>query len=490
MRTIRLQGISKTFPGVKALQGIDMIIHPGEVHAVCGENGAGKSTLMNILTGNLQPDGGQIILDNQVVSLQSPQEAFEHGISIVHQHLSLVESLSIAENIFVNQQPANRFGFIRFKLLYQKTKTLLDQLDIELDPTTTLSRLSLAEKQMVEIAKALSKNPQFLILDEPTASIPEKETKVLFTILRNLKQKGVSILYISHRLDEIFQLADRISVLKDGKLQGTFNAEEISKDVLIQKMVGRSLESIRTQSQETSTVLLQVSKLSADRFTDISFTLHRGEILGLAGLIGAGRTEIARAIFGIDRINSGEIRLKNEIVLFGHPAEAIEHGIAYVPEDRKHLGLFMDMSIRDNIISADLKNARSGNVFDNRKATEMAKSSKENLRIAATGVGQSVRNLSGGNQQKVVLGKWLWTNPDVLIVDEPTHGIDVGARQEIYRILSALASQGKGIIVISSDLPELLGLCDNIIVLREGVKAGAMSRQEATEQKIMSLAAN
>jgi ribose transport system ATP-binding protein len=298
------------------------------------------------------------------------------------------------------------------------------------------------------------------------------------------------MLYISHRLDEIFQLADGISVLKDGKPQGTFDTTEISKDALIRKMVGRSVDLTNAQSYKTTTVLLEVKKLSGNRFHNISFTLHSGEILGLAGLIGAGRTEVARAIFGIDNISGGEIRLKNKIVSFGHPADAIRRGVVYVPEDRKNLGLFMDMSIRDNIISANLNHAKEEKFFDSRKAAEMAKSSKDNLRIAATGVDQSVRNLSGGNQQKVVLGKWLWTNPDVLIVDEPTHGIDVGARQEIYRILSGLASAGKGIIVISSDLPELLALCDNIIVLKEGAKTGSLSKQEATEQKIMSLAAN
>ncbi|MEO8470589.1 MAG: sugar ABC transporter ATP-binding protein [Chryseolinea sp.] len=490
MRTIELQGISKTFPGVKALQGIDMLIHPGEIHAVCGENGAGKSTMMNILAGNLQPDAGRISINDQIVSLQSPQEAFEHGISIVHQHLSLVESLSIAENIFANQQPTNRFGFIQYKLLRQKTKVLLDQLDIQLDPTTTLSELSYAEKQMVEIAKALSKNPELFILDEPTASISAKETKILFNILKNLKQKGVAILYISHRLDEIFQIADRISILKDGKPQGTFPVAEISKELLIQKMVGRTLEETSDQSHRTGEVLLDVKNLSGEKFTNISFTLHCGEIIGLAGLIGAGRTEIARAIFGVEGKKGGEIIFKNESIVFDHPEEAIERGVAYVPEDRKHLGLFMDMSIRDNIIAASLKNARDGNLFSSAKATNMASSSKQSLNIATTGVDQIVRNLSGGNQQKVVLGKWLLTNPDVLIVDEPTHGIDVGARHEIYKILSKLASQGKGIIVISSDMAELLRLCDNIIVLKEGSKAGTLSRQDATEQKIMSLAAN
>lgn len=488
---LQLNQISKTFPGVKALDKVDLSILPGEIHAVCGENGAGKSTLMNILAGNLQPDEGEIVLNSRKVVIQRPQDAFNLGISIVYQHLSLVDSLNVAENIYANQQPVNRLGIIQFDELYKRTKSLLHQLALdEIDPRTLVTKLSPAHKQMVEIAKALSKNPSTFILDEPTASLAEKETKLLFGILQRLKRQGTSIIYISHRLDEIFLLADRISILKDGKSQGTFRVHDISKDQLIKRMVGREIKVLKTESTVQREVLLEVKNLTGDRFWNISLALHRGEIVGLSGLVGAGRTEIARAIFGADRIISGELVLRNKVLSPNHPSQTIANGVAYVPEERKSHGLFPEMTIQDNIIAANLNYAVSGKFYSSTKAEQLALAFKDKLRIASSGVQQKVITLSGGNQQKVVLAKWLMTRPDVLIVDEPTHGIDIGAKYEIYEILKSLAAEGKSILMISSDLPELIGLCDRIVVIKGGRLAGEVLRAEASEEIIMSLAAN
>ncbi len=491
MTHLKLHRISKAFPGVKALQAVDLDIQPGEIHALCGENGAGKSTLMNILAGNLQPDEGNVTINDQPVTIHSPQDAFGKGISIVYQHLSLVENLSVAENIFANQHPTSGWGIIQYDELYQQTELFLRQLQLDkISPRMLVSRLSPAEKQLVEVAKALSKKPSVFILDEPTASLAERETRILFDILLKLKGEGVSIIYISHRLEEVFLLADRISILKDGNYQGTFKKEDLTKDELIRRMVGREIQSLKTESYVQDEILLSVKNLTGERFRGITFQLHRGEILGLAGLIGAGRTEIARALFGADKVISGEVVLRNERLHANHPAECISKGMAYVPEERKTLGLFPEMSIQDNMIVGKLKNALHGRFYNPAKAKQLAIDSTVKLGISTPGVQQKVGNLSGGNQQKVVLAKWLLTNPDVLIVDEPTHGIDVGAKFEVYEILKTLAGQGRGIIMISSDLPELLGICDRIVVIKQGSLVGEFSRNEATEEKILAMASN
>ena len=491
MSRLQLRHISKSFGGVKALQDVTLEVEPGEIHALCGENGAGKSTLMNILAGNIQPDHGELFLDNNKIELKNPKEAFEAGIALVYQHLSLVDNLSVAENIFANQQPCNRWGLIQFNRLYAASLDLLQLLQITtIHPKTLVSRLSAPEKQLIEIAKALSKIPSILILDEPTASLTDRETKVLFSLLRKLKSEGVSIIYISHRLDEIFQLADRVSVLKDGKWQGTFPLFELDKSKLIKLMVGRKIIDIKDASCSGDKIVLEVRNLTSSKFKNISFQLREGEILGLAGLMGAGRTEIAKAIFGADDSYSGTVLLYNERVVFPHPSDAIESGIAYVPEDRKSLGLFPDMSIQDNIVAASLQQVGNGRWYDHSMASHVSQSYKENLRIASPDVKRIVATLSGGNQQKVILAKWLLTNPQVLIVDEPTHGVDVGAKFEIYEILKSLARQGKGIIVISSELPELIGLCDRILVLNKGTLKGEVSGAYATEEMILEMAAN
>lgn len=489
MTSLLLHHITKQFPGVKALDAVSMSINGGEIHALCGENGAGKSTLMNILSGNIQPDHGDIIINGNRVIIKSPQQAFDHSIAIVYQHLSLVNSLSVAENIYANQPPVNKLGFIQFEQLFKKTAVLLRQLKLEeINPKATVEKLSPAQKQMVEIAKALSKDPSILILDEPTASLTGKETQTLFEILEAQRQKGVAIIYISHRLDEIFKLADRVTILKDGKYEGTFLSTELTSDALITKMVGREITALKTSSFKTEKILLEIRNLTGKKFTNISFKLFRGEILGLSGLVGAGRTEIARAIFGIDNIESGEILVHERLVKLSHPADAIQNKIAYVSEDRKALGLFPELSIQDNIVIASIEHEMQAGLYERKVAKNLAVTAANRLSIKAENVNRRVSNLSGGNQQKVMLARWLLTKPDVLIIDEPTHGIDVGAKYEIYEILRSLASEGKGILMISSELPELLGLCDRIIVIKAGRIAGELSGDNLLEEKVMKLA--
>lgn len=491
MSRLQLRKISKLFPGVKALQEVDMKIEAGEIHALCGENGAGKSTLMNILAGNLQPEDGDIVLNGNKVEFNIPKEAFASGIALVYQHLSLVDSLSVAENIFANHRFRNNWAMIPYDKLYAMTNELLQQLKItSINPKTLVSKLSAPEKQLVEIAKALSKKPSILILDEPTASLTDREIKALFSTLGRLKTEGVSIIYISHRLEEIFEIADKVTVLKDGKSQGMFSVRDLDKNRLIRLMVGRDIVNLKVESTARGEVLLEVKNLSSARFRDISFKLHEGEILGIAGLVGAGRTEIARAIFGADGVESGTIYLKGELLRPDHPSDAIENGIAYVPEDRKSLGLFPEMTIQDNIVVASLRQTMKGKLYNQSVANDVSQTYKDKLHIASRDVKSIVNTLSGGNQQKVVLAKWLLANPQVLIVDEPTHGVDVGAKFEIYEILKSLASQGKGILMISSELTELIGLCDRILVINKGKLAGEVKGTHATEENILQLASN
>ncbi len=485
---LRLSHISKQFPGVKALDDVTFDVRAGEIHALCGENGAGKSTLLNILTGNLQPNAGQIELHGEVVRIDGPAHATSLGLAIVYQQLSLVDGLSVAENIFANRQPRNRFGMVNYRALNDAARDLLHRLNLDdIRPETPVSRLSVAQKQMVEIAKALSQNPNILLLDEPTASITKRETQTLFRLVRQLRDEGKAIVYISHRLAEIFAIADRVSVLKDGDYQGTWPVADITTDQLIRHMVGRDITTTRTPSVATKKVLLSVENLSGERFRNITFDLHKGEILGLAGLVGAGRTELARAIFGADPARSGSIHLNGKRVHFHHPADALQTGIGYLPEERKTLGIFPERSVMDNLLSVGPP-ANSAGLYNARAGRTIANEYKETLRIRTPSVAQAIVNLSGGNQQKVVLARWLRTNPDVLIVDEPTHGVDVGAKAEIYDLLRQVAAQGKGVLLISSELPELLTLSDRIFVIREGQLTGELVGTDATEEAIMVLA--
>jgi ABC-type sugar transport system ATPase subunit len=489
MPRVHLQHITKVFPGVKALSDVSLGIEAGEIHALCGENGAGKSTLMNILAGNLQPDAGVILIEDEAVIFDSPEAALKKKIAVVYQHLSLISSLSVAENIFANQQPVNTWGLIEFDVLYKNTSALLDQLDLrDIPPGRLVENISPAERQMVEIAKALSKHPSVFILDEPTASLTTKETRKLFEILRTLRTKGVSIIYISHRLEEIFELADRVTILKDGKFQGTFKAAELTRKQLISKMVGRELGSMKTSTSKSEEILLSVENLNGQKFSDVSFRLFKGEILGLSGLVGAGRTEIARALFGAGPIYSGRILFQDQQIDPKHPAEAIGSGIAYITEDRKSEGLFPDMTVAENVMVAGMQTIMTSGIYNKSQARDHAEKAKDTLRIAVANTEQKVGNLSGGNQQKVMLAKWLITDPEVLIIDEPTHGIDVGAKYQIYEIVSSLAKKGKGIIMISSEMAELIGLCDRIIVIKNGRITGELSGSAMTEENILQLA--
>ncbi|GAB3171772.1 sugar ABC transporter ATP-binding protein [Telluribacter humicola] len=482
---LRLENISKSFPGVKALDEVSLEFRAGEVHAVCGENGAGKSTLMNIITGNYQPDQGRLVWNGHEISIPNVQHAQRLGISIVYQERSLVDSLSVAENIYPINKPRYRWGIINYSALYQNTQQLLDQLQLtEFSPRTPVSLLSSAQKQMVEIAKALATGPKLLILDEPTASITERETKLLFRIIRRLKEEGVAIIYISHRMAEIKEVADRVSVLKDGRHQGTVEARDTTIDTIIRMMVGRDMTHKAYASDAGEEVVLSVRNLSGRGFRNVSFQLHKGEILGFAGLMGAGRTEVAKAIFGANPVSEGEVVLREQAVQLTHPSQAIGLGIAYVPEDRKQSGLFLDKTIAENIASARLQDL----FYEEEATVHTAQQLQQQLGIRTPSVKNKVIKLSGGNQQKVVLAKWLNTRPDILIVDEPTHGVDVGAKSEIYDILKKLTAEGKSVIVISSELPELLTLADRIAVMHEGRLVRILNKDEASEELIIQIA--
>ena len=489
---LELRNLSKQFPGVKALDGVSFHVERGEIHALCGENGAGKSTLLNLLTGNLQPDAGQIVLEGQPVRVVNPAHATSLGIAIVYQQLSLIDTLSVAENIWANRQPRGTFRLIQYRQLRLQTQALLNQLNLTgLHPNQLVGELSPGQKQMVEIAKALSQNPSLLLLDEPTASLTSRETDTLFALLRQLRAEGKAIVYISHRLTEIFALADRVSVLKDGRYQGTEPITQTSPQALIRRMVGRDLlasEKPVAQSDEPAVqpVLLAVEGLAGKRFRDVSFELHWGEILGLAGLVGAGRTEIAQTIFGQEAKLAGTVSLSDQPVAIRHPADAVRLGIGYLPEERKRLGLFMEQSVRQNIVA--VKPSASGPWFQANVTRTIAEGFRQQLGIRTLSVEERVGNLSGGNQQKAMLARWLRAAPNVLMVDEPTHGIDVGAKAEIYALLRQLAAEGKGILLISSELPELLALSDRILVVRAGQITGELTGTDATEEQIMALA--
>lgn len=484
---LQLQHISKHFPGVKALDAIDLTINPAEVHALCGENGAGKSTLLNILTGNLQPDEGQLFIDGKPVVFDSPQDAFASGIAIVYQHLSLVDSLSIAENMYASFPPVNQYGFLNKKAMLKKAGAFLHKLNLhELKASQLVNTLSAGQKQMIEIAKALINNPRIVFFDEPTASVTEKEVQVIFTIVRQLKKENTAIVYISHRLQEVFALADTITVLKDGRSQGTYAASALDHDRLIRLMVGREISPVQRKPAQTAVPLLELENFSGPGFSNISFTLHKGEVLGLAGLVGAGRTEITRAIFGAATASSGGMKLNgNAIQPFRHPREAMHHGIAYLPEERKTQGIFPDKPVADNIYVTDIA---MQNRFDPLALKQMAAEYCRSLRILTPSVQKKAGELSGGNQQKLLLARWLHIQPGIVLLDEPTHGIDVGAKFELYQLIRQLAGSGKGILLISSELTELLQLCDRILVIRKGMLAGGFDAAEATEEKIIALA--
>jgi ABC-type sugar transport system ATPase subunit len=475
---------------VKALSAVDFDVQSGEVHALAGENGAGKSTLMHLLAGVQQPDCGTIEIEGHgQVQISDERQAQQLGVSIVYQERSLFPLLSVAENLFVNNQPAT-LGVVNRDRLLANARELLAQVNLAIDPRTAVGLLSPAEQQMVEIAKALSLHARIFIFDEPTAALTFAETSTLFHVIRQLTASGAGVIYISHRLEEIFEIANRVSVLKDGCLQWTSNVSETNTGELVSKMVGRKplYERVARAKVREADPKLEVIGLSDTKLKGISFRAFSGEILGFSGLAGAGRTELALAILGVRPIVSGSIRIDGKAAVIKSAQDAMSAGIGYLPEDRKELGLFLDMNIAENIAAADL-GAFGGWQINSETVKETATRFMRKLRISATGIAKSVRKLSGGNQQKVLLSRWLLRDPDILIVDEPTRGIDIGAKAEIYDLLRGVAQEGKAVIVISSELPEVLAISDRIIVMREGRIVAELMADEATEEVIMSYAA-
>jgi ribose transport system ATP-binding protein len=485
---LSVKGITKDFPGVRALKGVDFDLNEGEIHALCGENGAGKSTLMHILAGVFKQDVGEILLNGEKVSIANQKNANELGISIVYQERSLVGSLNVAENIFAARQPVGAFSVIKWKKLYDDTTELLLKLGIHIDPKAIVDQFSPAMQQMIEIAKALSLNPQVLILDEPTATITEKEVGLLFSLLRKLKEQGTAIIYISHRLAEIFQIADRVTVFKDGEHIATEEVINIDNEWIVNKMVGRELYFNRVEKLSHDEIILECIGLNSSKFKDINFKVGKGEIVSFAGLAGAGRTEVMRGLFGADKVSSGEVFINGKKVRIRHVNDAIKNGIGYLPEDRKDHGLFLEMAVSTNIASASLKKLSKGMNIDNKLINKTSETYRKKLNIITPSIHQKVVNLSGGNQQKVVLAKWLVVNPKIMIVDEPTRGVDIGAKAEIYQILRELTKEGTSIIVVSSDLPEVLAISDRIYIMHNGEIKGELSGDEATEQLVMKYA--
>ncbi len=488
---LKMEHIHKSFPGVHALDDVHFEVLPGEIHALVGENGAGKSTLMKLLSGAYQRDSGTIYWEGEPVEIETPRQAQQIGISTIYQELMLTPDLDIAENIFLGRELAKSLGRVDKKQMLEESERLLNMLDMPLDPRTLLKRLSLAQQQMVEVAKALSQNAKLIIMDEPTSSLTEHETEKLFEVSHHLKQQGVSIVFISHRLEEVFVLCDRCTVLRDGQYVASANVADITKEDMIQWMVGRQLGNIFVKEEaQIGETILDVQNLSTEVLHDISFTLARGEILGFAGLVGGGRTEVMRAIFGVDKRTSGKILIEGKEVNIQSPEQAINQKMGFVPEDRKQQALFLGLTVRENITSACMKKVcNEGVVIRNAIEQDISKKFVGTLDIRTPSLEQQVMNLSGGNQQKVVISKWLATEPEILIVDEPTRGIDVGSKKEIHALLSHLAQQGIGVIMVSSELPEIIGMSDRVVVMHDGRISGILDRKEdITQENIMRLA--
>jgi ABC-type sugar transport system ATPase subunit len=497
MTLLSVRDVHKRFPGVHALRGVSLDVAAGEVHALVGENGAGKSTLMHVLAGVHRPDQGQVLLDGQPVTIADEQAAQRLGIAIVYQERSLFPLLDVAENVYAGRQPVRRLGRIDRRALDAGARRVLAELDVDVDPRTLVGQLPPALQQMVEIAKALSLDPRVLILDEPTAALTETETRALFRAVQRLEARGIAVIYISHRLEEIFEIARRVTVLRDGSEQGTVAIADTDPADLVRRMVGRDVAptAARVGSLEEGRPALEVRGLvdppdgpARPLLKDVSLSVRRGEVLALAGLAGAGRTELALSIFGARPRGAGDILVDGRSVSPRSPAEAIAAGVGYLSEDRKELGLFLEMSLADNVAAAALPTF--GRVWlDDGRVRDVAAEQRTRLRIASRDVDQPVRALSGGNQQKVALAKWLLVEPRVLIVDEPTRGVDVGAKAEVHALLLELAARGTAVVVISSDLPEVLALGDRVAVMREGRLVAVLGRGEATEETVMHYAA-
>lgn len=488
---LTMKGIDKSFPGVHALDHVDLEVRKGEVHALMGENGAGKSTLMKVLTGIYHKDSGTITYEGKEVEFSNPREAQDAGIVIVHQELNMMGHLTVAQNIFIGREYM-KGKLIDDKRMNEEARKLFDQLGIDIDPTETMSRLTVGKQQMCEIAKAISHEAKVIIFDEPSAALTEAEIEELFKIIRDLRAKQMGIVYISHRMDEIKVITDRVTVMRDGGYVGTLITKDCTKDDIINMMVGRVIyEDPKTESAVSpdAPVVLKVEHLNAGRMVqDVSFELRKGEILGFSGLMGAGRTETARALFGADPKQSGDIYVNGKKVDIKSPQDAVKCGIGYLSEDRKRYGIVVDKTIAENSTMASLEFYMKGLFINKKKENEAAQKYVDLLKTKTPGVDQLVVNLSGGNQQKVVIAKWLIRNCDILIFDEPTRGIDVGAKSEIYQLMSELAAEGKSIIMISSEMTEILRMSDRIVVMCEGRKTGELSIEEATQERIMHAA--
>lgn len=492
---LEAKGIDKSFSGVTVLKGAELCIEPGELHALMGENGAGKSTLMKIIMGIYTKDAGQVILDGKEVDFKSAREALDAGISMIHQELSPIPEMTVAENVFLGREQKKIKGlpFVDKKELNKKTQELLVEYDLSefIKPNMKMKDLNIAQIQMMEIIKAVSYNSKVIIMDEPTSSLSEKETETLFRIIDNLKQKKVGIIYISHRMEEVFELADRVSVLRDGQFIGCVKVADASREQLINMMVGRELEGgYPRNTAEKGKVVLEIKNFSREGvFKDVNLKVHAGEILGMAGLVGAGRSEVMRALVGYDKLDSGEIILEGQKIEIKHPKDAIKHHIIMASEDRKQLGLVLCRSIKENISLQNFDKMSSGSFINKIKERQLAKQYTEEMATKMNGIGDLVSSLSGGNQQKVVLAKCLMSDPKVLIMDEPTRGIDVGAKAAIYNIMIELAKQGIAIIMISSEMPELIGMSDRVVVMAGGEVRGELVGEEAkSQQVIMNLA--
>jgi methyl-galactoside transport system ATP-binding protein len=491
-----MNGISKSFPGVKALDHATLKVRPGTVHALVGENGAGKSTLMKCLFGIYSKDEGEIIIDGKPTHIVNPYDALMKGIAMVHQELQPIMERSIAENIYCGRFPTKKFLFvdsIDHKKMHEDAEKLLKEVKMNFDPKIKLSTLSVSQMQSVEIAKAVSANARIIIMDEPTSSLTQNEVDNLFDIINSLRKKGISIIYISHKMDEILSISDDVTIMRDGQYIGTWGAKELTIDMIVTKMVGRELKNLYPpKSNVPAEVVLQVNNLSSIReksFKNVSFSLRKGEILGIGGLVGAQRSELVEAIFGIRGIKEGTITYKGKEIRIKRPHDAINQGIALLTEDRRETGIFGVLSIAENVSIASLdKYVDYGFILNNKKIENLVQENVKKLSIKTRNSKTKIQTLSGGNQQKVIISRWLANDPDVFILDEPTRGIDVGAKYEIYTIIADLAKQGKSIIMISSELPELIGMSDRIIVMCDGRVSGEVEKEEATQENIMSLA--
>ncbi len=493
---LKIDGISKSFPGVKALDHVAFEVGKGEVHAVVGENGAGKSTLMNILSGVYAPDTGILCLDEKEIHFKDPRHAQENGIAMIHQELSLANHLSVMENIFLGRLKRNKLGLVDYKQMYKMCRNELECLGVnDIEPDMLIKDLSVSQMQMVEIAKALSLNARLIIMDEPTSSITKKETEMLFAAIRSLKQRGVSILYISHRMEEIFEIADNITVLRDGTYIKTLKSIDTTPKEIVSLMVGREFNRAFNREvrkvREDEKPVLEVKGLSyGKKVKDVSFKLYPGEILALTGLVGAGRSEVVQTLFGVTRKDKGQIIFNGKEIEARTPTETIGLGMGLVPEGRKTQGLFLKMKVRDNITITNLPQICSMQFIRKTEEIKKAEDYVARLRIKTPGIEQQVQYLSGGNQQKTIIARWLLNSPKVLFLDEPTHGVDVGAKSEIYEIINSLANEGVGIVLISSELPEVLTLADRILVMQNGRIAGELSRENANQEIIMEYATN